>query len=74
LLLAATVRSFALMPLGISDRNKSFPVEPVPSLKLVCNLKHLSCEQFHQIIKGDSTLLGTSRNLQNIHGLNRLSK
>jgi len=56
---------------------ESFLVEPVPSLKLVCNLKHLkhlSCKQFHKIVKGDSTFLGNLRNLQNIHGLNRLSK
>jgi len=53
---------------------ESFLVEPVSSLKLVCNLKHLSCKQFHEIIKGDSTFLGTLSNLQNIHGLNRLSK
>jgi len=48
--------------------------EPVSSLKLVCNLKHLSCKQLHKIVKGDSTFLGNIRNLQNIHGLNRLSK
>ena len=56
---------------------ESFLVEPVPSLKLVSNLKHLkhlSCKQFHKIVKGDSTFLGNLRNLQNIHGLNRLSK
>jgi len=50
---------------------KIFVVEPVFNLKLVCNLKHISCKQFHKIVKGDSTFL---RNLQNIHGLNRLSK
>jgi len=32
-----------------------FLAEPVSSLKLVCNLKHLSCKQFHKIVKGDST-------------------
>jgi len=52
---------------------ESFLVEPVSSLKLVCNLKHLSGKQFHKIVKGDSTFLGNLRNLQNIHGLNRLS-
>jgi len=51
-----------------------FLVEPVSSLKLVCNLKNISCKQFHKIVKGDSTFLGNLRNLQNIHGLNRLSK
>jgi len=30
-------------------------VEPVMSLKLVCNLKHLSCTQLHNIVKGEST-------------------
>jgi len=52
----------------------AFPVEPVSSLKLVCNSKYLLCKQFHKIVKGDSTLLGNLRNLQNIHGLNKLSK
>jgi len=33
-----------------------FLVEPVSSvLMLVCNLKHLSCKQFYDIVKGDST-------------------
>jgi len=50
---------------------KIFLVEPVSRLKLVCNLNHFSSKQFHKIVKGDSTFL---RNLQNIHGLNRLSK
>jgi len=53
---------------------ESFLVEPVSSLKLVSNLKHLSCKQFHKIVKGDSTFLGNLRNLRNIHGLNRLRK
>jgi len=53
---------------------ETFLVEPVSCLKLVCNLKHLSCTQFHKIAKGDSTFLGNLRNLQNIHGLNRLIK
>jgi len=53
---------------------ETFLVERVSSLKLVCNLKHLSCKQFHKIVKGDSTLLGNIRNLQNFHGVNRLSK
>ena len=44
------------------------------SLKLVCNLKYLSCKQFHEIVKGDFTCLGNLRNLPNIHGLKRLSK
>jgi len=33
---------------------ETFLVEPVSSLKMVCNLKHLSCKQFHKIVKGDS--------------------
>jgi len=52
-------------------------VEPVSSLlKLVCNLKHLSCEQFHNIVKGNSAFLRNVRKLklQNIHGLTRKSK
>jgi len=53
---------------------ESFLVEPVSSLKLVCNLKHLSCTQFHKIVKGDCTFLGNLRNQQNSHGLNMLSK
>jgi len=37
---------------------EAFLVEPVSSLsKLVCNSKHLSCKQFHKIVKGDSTFL-----------------
>ena len=51
-----------------------FLAEPVSSLKLVCNLKHLSCKQLHKIVKGDDAFLGNLRNLQNIHGLSRLSK
>jgi len=53
---------------------ETFLVEPVSSLKLVCNLKHLSCKQLHKIAKGNSTFLGNLRNLQNIHGINRISK
>jgi len=53
---------------------ETFLVEPISSLKLVCILKHLSCKQFRKIAKDDSTFLGNIRNLQNIHGLNRLSK
>jgi len=51
-----------------------FLVEPVSSLlKLLCNLKHLSCKQFHNIVNGDFTFIRNLRKLQNIHGLNRLS-
>jgi len=53
---------------------ETFLVEPVSGLKLVCNLKHRSCKQFHKIVKGESTFLGNLRNLQNIHELNKLSK
>jgi len=53
---------------------ETFVVESVSSLKLVSNFKHLSCNQFHKTVKGDSTFLGNLRNLQNIHGLNGLSK
>ena len=53
---------------------ETFLVEPVSSLKLVCNLKHISCKQLHQIVKGNSTLLGNLRNLQNINEVNKLSK
>jgi len=48
--------------------------EPLSSLKLVCNLKHLSWKQLHKIVKGDSAFLGNLKNLQIIHGPNRLSK
>jgi len=53
---------------------ETFQVEPVYSLKLVCNLKHLLCKQFHNIERSDSIFLGNLRYLQNIHELNRLSK
>ena len=53
---------------------ETFMVELVSSLKLMYNLKHLSCKQFHEIVKGDSTFLGAVRNLQNIHGRNGLGK
>jgi len=36
--------------------------------------KHLSCKQFQNIVKGDSTFLRSLRNLQNIHGVNRTSR
>jgi len=52
---------------------ETFMVELVSSLKLMCNLKHLSCKQVHKIVKSDSTFLGAVRNLQNIHGLNMLN-
>jgi len=52
-----------------------FLVEPVSRLlKLVCTLKHLSCKQFHIIVKGDSTFLRNLKKLQNIHELTRTSK
>jgi len=51
-----------------------FLVEPVFSLKLACNLKHLSCKQFHNIVKGDSTFYRNVSKLQNTRGLNRTSK
>jgi len=53
---------------------ETFLVEPVSSLKLVCNLNDLSCNQFHKNVKGDSAVLRNLRNLQNIQGLNRSSK
>jgi len=58
----------------VPKRKKTFLVEPVSRIKLVCSLKHLSCKQFHKIVKGDSTFLRNLRYLQNIHGLSRLSK
>jgi len=52
-----------------------FLIELVSSLsKLVCNLKHISCKQFRNIIKGYSTFLRNLKKLQNIHGLIRTSK
>jgi len=38
-----------------TKKKEIFLAEPVSSLKLVCNLKHHSCKQFHKIVKGDST-------------------
>jgi len=50
-------------------------VEPVSTLlKLVCNIKHVLCKQFHNILKGDSTFQRNLTKLQNINGLNRTSK
>jgi len=73
ILYANMERFFSLMQ--PQTEKEIFLVEPVSSLlKLVCNLKNLSCKQFHKIVKGDSTFLGNLRNLQNINGLNRLSK
>jgi len=74
LALYANMGRFLLDAATNQKERETFLVEPVSSLKLVCNLKYLSCKQFHKIVKGDSTLLGNLRNLQNIHGLNRLSK
>ena len=73
ILYANMERFFSLMQ--PQTEKEIFLVEPVSSLlKLVCNLKNLSCKQFHKAVKGDSTFLGNLRNLQNINGLNRLSK
>jgi len=49
------------------QERETFLLESVSRLKLVSNLKHLSCKQFHKIVKGDSTFLGYLRNRQNIH-------
>jgi len=48
---------FSLMQPKKQKERQTFLVEPVSSLKLVCNLKHLLCKQFHRIIKGESTFL-----------------
>jgi len=72
--LYANVERFFLDAIKNQKERETFLGEPVSSLKLVCNLKHLSCKHFHKIVKGDSAFLGNLRNLQNIHGLNRLSK
>jgi len=72
--LYANVERFFLDAATNQKERESFLVEPVSSLNLVCNLKHLSGKQFHTIVKGNSTFLGNLRNLQNIHGLNRLSE
>ena len=40
---------------------ETFLVEPVSSLKLVCNSKHLSCKQFHKIVKADPTFSGIKK-------------
>jgi len=46
---------FCLYAATNQKQREIFLAEPVSSLKLVCNLKHLSCKQFHKIVKGDST-------------------
>jgi len=53
---------------------ETYLIEPVSGLlKLMYNLKHLSCQQFHNIVKGNTTFLRNLRKPQNIHGLNRTS-
>jgi len=47
-----------------TKKENVFLVQPVSSLlKLLCNLKHLSGKQFHNIVKGDPTFLRTLRKL-----------
>jgi len=70
----ANMERFFVLCSHNQKEKETFQVEPVSIIKLVCNLKHLSCKQFHKIVKGDSTFLGKLRNLQNNYGLNRLSK
>jgi len=72
--LYANVKRFFLDAATNQNERESFVVEPVSGLKLVYNLKYLSGKQFHKIVTGNSAFLGNLRNLQNIHGLSRLSK
>jgi len=70
-LYATVIRNDFFLDAATNQKEReTFLIEPVSSLKLVCNLKHLSCKQFHKIVKGDSTFLGNLRNLQTIYGLN----
>jgi len=45
---------FFLDAAASQKERETFLVEPLSSLKLVCNLKHLPCKQFHESVKGDS--------------------
>jgi len=47
-----------------NQKGETFLAEPVSSLKLVYNLKHLSRKQFHKIVKDESIFLGNLRYLQ----------
>jgi len=49
---------FSLMQSQTKKKENSSRLNQLLSLKLVCNLKHLSCKQFHKIVKGDFTFLG----------------
>jgi len=69
--LYANMERFFLDAATNQKERETFLVEPVSSLKLVCQSKHLLCKQFHKIVKDDSTFLGNFRNLQIINGLNR---
>jgi len=53
--LYANIEHFFLDAATNQKGRETFLVEPVSSLKLVCDLKHLSCKQFHKIVKGGST-------------------
>jgi len=57
--------NFSLDAARNQKEREIFLVEPVSSPKLVCNSKHLSCKQFHKIVKGDFTFLRNLTNLQN---------
>jgi len=64
---------FSMMQPQIKKK-KNLSVWTSCCLKLMWNLKHISCKQFHKIVKDDSTFLGNLSNLQNIQGLNRSGK
>jgi len=52
-----------------------FLIEPVSALlKLMRNLKHLSCSYFHKVVERRFYILKKFKKLQNIHELNRTSK
>jgi len=51
---SANLERFFLDAATNQKERETFLVEPVSSLKLVCNFKYLLCKQFHKSEKGDS--------------------
>jgi len=56
--LYANVERFFLDAIKNQKERETFLGEPVSSLKLVCNLKHLSCKHFHKIGKRRFCIFG----------------
>jgi len=55
-LITAMLNNFFLDAATNLKQREMFLIEAVSTLlKLVCNLKHFSCKQFHNIVKGDFT-------------------